>query len=103
MKREKQKLIKKNLFFTAPHQTTFSNIKPFLKHYKNSYNYFFVCECNFYVENSKVCETLPKELEYDIYCLPNTFKFKRYYNPSFVHRIFIKVYVKIILKRYLQR
>ena len=63
----------------------------------DSFNLFYLCQCNYYKENEKICENISNNYEIEVICLKNPLKYKNFYDPSFSHRIFIKLYVKIFL------
>jgi len=91
-----------SLIFSAPHETTFANISPIIDLINDSFDLYYLCQCNYYIENEKMCEKIINNYELDVICLKNPFKFRNYYDPSFLHRLFIKIYVKTFLKKKLR-
>ena len=91
--------VKKSLIFSAPHKTTFSNISPIIDSINHSFDLIYLCQCNYYKESEKMCEYIIKNYNIEAICLKNPFKFNNYYNPIFLHRLFIKLYVKIFLRK----
>lgn len=89
----------KYLIFSAPHKTTYLNISPVLDLLDSSINLIYICQCNFYKENKKMCEIVKDEYKIITYCLKNPFKFKKYYDPSILQKIFVKLYLKIFLRK----
>ena len=89
----------KYLIFSAPHKTTYLNISPVLDLLDNSINLIYLCQCNFYTENKKMCKIVKDEYKITTYCLKNPFKFKKYYDPDILQKIFVKIYLKIFLRK----
>jgi|TARA_B100001093_G_scaffold269621_1_gene257745 hypothetical protein len=89
--------LKNSLILSAPHETTFANISPVIDLISDSYNLIYLCQCNYYKEKSSICEKINDSYEIKSICLKNPFKFKSFYDPSFLHRLFIKIYVRFIL------
>ena len=92
----------KSLIFSAPHETTFANISPVIDLMSDSLKLYYLCQCNYYEENEKICEIISNNYELEVICLKNPFKFRNFYDPSFLHRVFIKLYVKIFLRKKLR-
>lgn len=92
----------KSLIFSAPHETTFANISPVIDLMSDSLKLYYLCQCNYYKENEKICEKISNNYELEVICLKNPFNFTNFYNPSFLHRVFIKLYVKIFLTKKLR-
>jgi len=89
--------LRNSLILSAPHETTFANISPVIDLMIDSYNLIYLCQCNYYKEKSNMCEKISDNYEIISICLKNPFKFKSFYDPSFLHRLFIKIYVRIFL------
>ena len=93
----KKRKLRNSLILSAPHETTFANISPVIDLMIDSYNLIYLCQCNYYKEKSNMCEKISDNYEIISICLKNPFKFKSFYDPSFLHRLFIKIYVRIFL------
>ena len=87
----------KSLIFSAPHETTFKNVSPVIDLVKKTYSILYLCQCNYYHETKKICELICNTYDFEVICLKNPLQFKNFYNPSFFHRIFVKVYVRLFL------
>ena len=87
-----------NILFSSPHQTAYNNLKPVLEKKNNVYFFKYICQCNFYTESLKLCEQIKKEFpKIDVFCLANYFKFNSYYRPTLLHRIYIKIYIFVLM------
>ena len=75
----------KSLIFSAPHETTFANISPVIDLMSDSLKLYYLCQCNYYKENEKICEKISNNYELKVICLKNPFNFTNFYNPSFIN------------------
>ena len=94
-----KKKIENSLILSAPHETTFANISPVIDLMIDSYNLIYLCQCNYYKEKSNMCEKISDNYEIISICLKNPFKFKSFYDPSFLHRLFINLCQNISYKK----
>lgn len=89
--------MKNSLILSAPHETTFANISPVIDLISDSFNLIYLCQCNYYKEKVNMCEKIKDDYQIKSICLKNPFKFKNFYDPSFLHRLFIKIYARIFI------